>query len=330
MPSTSTLVDSIYTRRVSAGECYPPDLVKSHKKNRHETNCLECHRRGKPGSVGGAIRISYSMKSIDGVFVAGLWKKFWMTAIFFTLGILALMWLMTRLVTTPVNRIKECLKDIADGEGDLTQTLDQSGRDEFAELASWFNQFVARLCSLIGEISHYANQLSHASTEMDNAIRQIGDSTVDQQAKTSDVVQSMDEMNAMIKEINSTALEAVDVATESSQCAEHGSEVIGTAIQTINGLANAVGEAATVIQQVDDESRDINVVLDVIRSIAEQTNLLALNAAIEAARAGEQGRGFAVVADEVRTLAEPTQNSTLEIQQRIESLQKGASDAVGS
>ncbi|MBL4631989.1 MAG: hypothetical protein JKY14_12840 [Paraglaciecola sp.] len=105
-------------------------------------------------------------------------------------------------------------------------------------------------------------------------------------------------------------------------------ELVNTASNTINQLANDVDRATEVLQELDSHSDSIGGVLDVIKSIAEQTNLLALNAAIEAARAGEQGRGFAVVADEVRTLASRTQKSTQEINDMIERLQTGSKQSV--
>jgi len=100
------------------------------------------------------------------------------------------------------------------------------------------------------------------------------------------------------------------------------------AISSMNQLTEGLNSASDVIQNLENESSNIGVVLDVISGISEQTNLLALNAAIEAARAGEQGRGFAVVADEVRTLASKTQDSTNQIKDLIEKLQAGSSNAV--
>ena len=105
------------------------------------------------------------------------------------------------------------------------------------------------------------------------------------------------------------------------------SEQVG---RTIEALGSGVQTSASVIEELADQSEQIEVVLTVIRGIAEQTNLLALNAAIEAARAGESGRGFAVVAEEVRALASKTQQSTGDIQAHIESLQRGARDAVSA
>jgi methyl-accepting chemotaxis protein len=107
-----------------------------------------------------------------------------------------------------------------------------------------------------------------------------------------------------------------------------GQKEVDKTQQTISLLANKVGEAAVVINNLSEGSREIGSVLDVIQGIAEQTNLLALNAAIEAARAGEQGRGFAVVADEVRSLAGRTQQSTRQIQEVIKRMQDGSQQAV--
>ena len=101
-----------------------------------------------------------------------------------------------------------------------------------------------------------------------------------------------------------------------------------TGVKKISQLAQEIENAGLAIEKLNQESQEINTVLDVINDIAEQTNLLALNAAIEAARAGEAGRGFAVVADEVRNLAQRTQESTSQTEKLIANLQEGSKNAV--
>jgi len=135
-------------------------------------------------------------------------------------------------------------------------------------------------------------------------------------------------MSATVQEVARYAGEAAVAASETTQQADTGRQVVNTAIDSMKMLASEIEQAADVIHKLEEDGVKIGAVLDVMRGIAEQTNLLALNAAIEAARAGEQGRGFAVVADEVRTLASRTQESTREIQEMIESLQSGTEAAV--
>ena len=135
-------------------------------------------------------------------------------------------------------------------------------------------------------------------------------------------------MNQSVIAVAESAAEAARAADEASSASSNGQSVVNNTVQSIQNLAKNVEETSHVIRQLENDSNQVGVVLDVIKGIAEQTNLLALNAAIEAARAGEQGRGFAVVADEVRTLASRTQQSTEEIQKTIEQLQSAAHKAV--
>ena len=154
---------------------------------------------------------------------------------------------------------------------------------------------------------------------------------IDQQSRETDqVAAAMNEMSATVQEVANNASSAADAANQADKEAQAGLQVVHNAARTIDKLAKEVDNAATVIQGLEQDSKNIGSILDVIKEIADQTNLLALNAAIEAARAGEQGRGFAVVADEVRTLASRTQQSTIEIENMIAKLQTGARDAVST
>jgi len=149
-----------------------------------------------------------------------------------------------------------------------------------------------------------------------------------QRGEIDQVATAMNEMSATVQEVARNAEQAAHAAQNADQCAKSGALVATEAMGGIDALVSEVERSAGAIHELEAESENIGMVLDVIKGIAEQTNLLALNAAIEAARAGEQGRGFAVVADEVRTLASRTQKSTQEIHHMIERLQAGASNAV--
>ena len=231
--------------------------------------------------------------------------------------------LFANVISKPMHKIAEAMKNIAQGDGDLTQRLDESGGDEVAEIAHFFNAFVIKVQDLVREISDYSMQLAAALEEVSVTAVQAHHNVNEQQLQIEKVATAMNEMNATVHDVAKNASQAASEAQKGESETQTGGRVIEETISAINQLNSNISAAAQTVSTLEQDGESIGTVLDVIRGIAEQTNLLALNAAIEAARAGEQGRGFAVVADEVRTLASRTQDSTAEIQSMIEKLQHG-------
>jgi len=233
-----------------------------------------------------------------------------------------------RQIVVPLKRAVDAMNEIAEGDGDLTQRLDESGNNEISRLAHAFNNFAEKVRGMVSQVYGSTTQLASAAEEMSLVMEETKRDTLQQQSETSQVVTAMNEMTATVQEVARHATEAASAASKADHASVEGKKVVLSTMNAIESLSSEVHSAANVISQLEKDSENIGTVLDVIKGIAEQTNLLALNAAIEAARAGEQGRGFAVVADEVRTLASRTQQSTQEIQSMIENLQVGAQSAV--
>jgi methyl-accepting chemotaxis protein len=216
-------------------------------------------------------------------------------------------------IVRPIRGVANGLQEIAEGKGDLTRKLTVQGKDETATLASWFNQFLGMIAQLVQRIGSASFDLQNAAADTSEVAQNMNEAAGRQRQAVELVSTAFNEMVATANEVARSCSQAASSADEGYRDVHDGQHHIGEATGSVLKLSEELQKSTVTMQALEQDSKNINTILDTIRSIAEQTNLLALNAAIEAARAGDQGRGFAVVADEVRALARRTADSTGEI-----------------
>ncbi|TQV87216.1 methyl-accepting chemotaxis protein [Aliikangiella coralliicola] len=233
-------------------------------------------------------------------------------------------------IANPIKNLSYRLSEVADGDGDLTMSLDEASKDETGDAARAFNRFMTKLRSVIGDVNGCTTTLGSSSSVAMEEMQATLKNVELQQAETEMVATAIEEMSRTTQDVAKNTAEAAEVAETVKQRVSEGRAAAAETQAIIEQLSEEVSNTSAVIENLSEETKSIGTVLDAIRGIAEQTNLLALNAAIEAARAGDTGRGFAVVADEVRSLAQRTQSSTGDIQKLVETLQSEAKNAVQS
>ncbi len=236
--------------------------------------------------------------------------------------------LIRRLITRPITAMVDRLRDIAEGEGDLTQRVDANRKDELGQLGKWFNEFVIKVHDLIAATAVAVDEVAEASSKIAAVNDDMAHGMGEQNQQITQVSAAVEEMAASIVEVARNSSDAATQSRESGKIAEQGGEVVSQTVGDMQTISEAVKAGADSVSKLGERGEQIGAIIEVINDIADQTNLLALNAAIEAARAGEHGRGFAVVADEVRKLADRTTKATEEVAESITAIQDETNQAV--
>jgi methyl-accepting chemotaxis protein len=271
----------------------------------------------------GLIRKSEVMEKAVALSKILLIISFALVASFSVLGLL-----LANTIIRPISNAAAMLKDIAEGEGDLTKRMEVVSKDEIGELATWFNIFIDKLQDIIKQIAENSVSVSASSEQLSSISGVLLSGAEDTSQRSTNVATAAEEM--------STNLQNVAAAMEQSST---NTTMVATAAEemssTINEIADNAEKARMIssdaVEQANSASGEMNQlgkavdkigkVTEAITEISEQTNLLALNATIEAARAGEAGKGFAVVANEIKELAKQTAEATLDIKNLIDDVQ---------
>ncbi|WP_417594050.1 methyl-accepting chemotaxis protein [Oceanospirillum sp.] len=231
-------------------------------------------------------------------------------------------------VLKPINAMYRLVEDLGNGEGDLSQRLPESRKDEIGDLARSFNHFLAKTDQAVANVMRTVVRLIPMANELSQTSEEAKGRTLKQSEQSQKVHSGMLATQEASQSV-SCAVERIAAASDQGyNRVANGLTVVQESTAHMEQLVEQVSGAEETIKRLQESSDRIEGVIDVIGTIAEQTNLLALNAAIEAARAGEAGRGFAVVADEVRSLAGKTHDSTLEVQTMVEAIRNGTASVV--
>ncbi len=209
--------------------------------------------------------------------------------------------------------MRDAMRSVASGSGDLTLRLPVKGNDELAEIAQAFNQFVAALQQMFTQVRQYAESLADTAEQLDRTAGQIAEDSRSQASELANTAATIEQVTVSINHIAEHVGETEALVTRSRQGSISSQDGMEAVAQEMHAVVGAIASLRSVMDGLSSKSEEIRGIVNTIHDIADQTNLLALNAAIEAARAGEQGRGFAVVADEVRKLAERTSTATVQI-----------------
>jgi methyl-accepting chemotaxis protein len=229
-----------------------------------------------------------------------------------------------------LRRLSVAMKEISQGEGDLTRRIEVAGQDEIAETAHAFNSFIDQLQKMFGQVKSEAERVVDGVQQVSSTVQTVADDSRQISDVSGSNAATLEQITVSISHIADAAREADAMVRQAGTVSDDSMRDIERISSEMTHTVDAVKGLSSMLSNLDTRSQQISGITNVIRDIADQTNLLALNAAIEAARAGEAGRGFAVVADEVRKLAERTAQATLEITGMVNAIRDETSQAVGN
>ncbi|MCP4751629.1 MAG: methyl-accepting chemotaxis protein [Proteobacteria bacterium] len=336
------LPDDIKNRVAGSSEMilrWTRDSIEIYKPQQIDGDCIRCHTTWQMGEPGGTTYFSFSTETLNlakdkaAAAISDMEDSIFLISIVSVLAIILVLsvliyFMAGRIITSPLRNCIARLRDIAEGEGDLTKRLAIDTKDEMGELAYWFNTFVEKIQEIIKDVASSSETISSASGELTDISQQMSMGSERTTSSSNSVAAAAEQMNANLgfvsttmtelsSSINSVALAVKEMTSSIDEIAGNSERARGIT----DSAVSHVGITSDRVAELGKSAKEIGDVTETISNFSEKTDLLALNATIEAARAGDAGKGFAVVANEIKELSKQTAEATEQISKKISGIQ---------
>ena len=231
-------------------------------------------------------------------------------------------------IIKPLETVRDGLKGVAQGAGDLTQRIHVAAKDEVGDLALWFNSFMDAQQDMITEIMDSAHYLANLTSQISGAASQFATSAAEMVASVTEISTTSEEVKETVRLSSGKAEDVAQTAEDTEKVSQGGLTATAKTLDGMGRIKEEMEYVAESIVKLSEQTQNIAEIIDAVNELANQSNLLSVNASIEAAKAGDFGKGFAVVAQEVKSLADQSKQSTEQVRSILQEIQNATSTAV--